>query len=93
MNERKSKTWRNGDPYTERLDNEESFFSDVILQLRQGIPKVYVYNKNIINNLICMFPDINIQKKDFYWEVINDEYTKTCAKQKSRNNKKQDNYT
>ena len=55
----------------EDLNEEERHYRDVVLQIRQGIHKIYVYNKKIIDRIEKQFKNIEIKKKDFYWEVEN----------------------
>lgn len=51
-------------------DEEEMMFRDVINQLTtEKTSTAYVYNKNIIEKLKESIPNLEIKKKDFYWEI------------------------
>lgn len=51
-------------------DEEEMMFRDVINQLtKEKTTTAYVYNKNIIEKLKESIPNLEIKKKDFYWEI------------------------
>lgn len=54
----------------EQYDAEEMMYRDVLKQLiNEKRTTAYVYNENIINKLKENIPDLNIEKKDFYWEI------------------------
>ena len=53
-------------------DTYESFLSDAILDLRQGLI-TYVYKKDILENLKEVFKDLDIRRNEFYWTVRNNE--------------------
>ena len=55
----------------EQYDSEERYYRDVILQIKQGKKKIYVYNKSIVDRVQTEFEKIEIKKKDFYWEITN----------------------
>lgn len=55
----------------EQYDSEERYYRDVILQIKQGKRKIYVYNKEILNKIQEQFENIEVKKKDFYWEITN----------------------
>lgn len=54
-------------------DDEDKFYRDVLIQIKQGVHVIYIYNKNIVQKIKEEFPDLTIKKRDFYWEVINYE--------------------
>lgn len=64
------------------LDEEERHYNDVVLQIKQGVKKIYVYNKNIIDKVQEEFKNLEIIKKDFYWEITNNN--KPFPKKKGR---------
>ena len=55
----------------EQYDEEERHYRDVVLQIKHGIRKIYVYNKKIIDRVQSEFENIEIKKKEFYWEITN----------------------
>ena len=55
----------------EQYDSEERYYRDVILQIKQGKKIIYVYNKEILNKIQEQFENIDVKKKDFYWEITN----------------------
>ena len=54
-------------------DDEDKFYRDVVIQIRAGKRVIYIYNRKIMERIQEEYPDITIKKRDFYWEVINDE--------------------
>lgn len=54
------------------IDQEESYYSDILKQLNKGVKEIYVYNKNLIEKIEKQFPDLKIEKRDFYWIIINE---------------------
>ena len=53
------------------FDNEEKYYNDVIKDICSGVYSIYVYNENIVNKLLKKFPEIMIEKRDFYWVITN----------------------
>ena len=54
-------------------DDEDRYYRDVILQLKENKMRIYIYNKKIVDRIENEFPDLIIKKRDFYWEVINND--------------------
>lgn len=54
----------------EKVDNEEAFYRDIVMQLmKEKNGTAYVYNKNIVDKLQKEMPNLEIKYKDFYWTV------------------------
>ena len=53
-----------------KVDREEQFLSDAILDLRHG-ETTYVYKEHILEELKKIFNDLEIKWFDFYWRVRN----------------------
>lgn len=71
-------------------NDEDRFYRDAVLQIKHKKPRVYIYNKKIMERIQKEFPDLQIVKRDFYWEVINN-VTKTYIRKKGRPTKEQNN--
>ena len=54
-------------------DDEDKFYRDVTYQIKEGKPRIYIYNKKIVDRIQEEYPDLTIKKTDFYWEVFNYE--------------------
>ena len=54
-------------------DDEDRFYRDVVNQIKIGKKRIYIYNRKIVERIQFEYHDITIKKRDFYWEVINDE--------------------
>lgn len=67
---------------TEEANEEERHYRDVILQIKQGRKKIYVLNKKVIDKVQNIFENLEINKKDFYWEITNNN--KPFPKKKGR---------
>lgn len=51
-------------------DDEQNAYRDVVKQMmNEKTTTAYVYNKNIIEKLEKNIPNLQITKKEFYWEV------------------------
>ena len=66
----------------EDLNEEERHYRDVVLQIKQGRKKIYVLNRKVIDKVQSMFENLEITKKDFYWEITNNN--KSFPKKKGR---------
>jgi len=53
------------------VNEEERCYSDIIKQIKRGERAIYIYNKIIVERLQKQFPDLTIEKVDFYWVVRN----------------------
>lgn len=71
-------------------NDEERFYRDAIIQIKAKKPRIYIYNKKIMERIQSEFPNLKIVRRDFYWEVIND-VTKTYIRKKGRPRKEQNN--
>lgn len=54
-------------------NDEDKFYRDVIIQIKSGKSRIYIYNKKILDRVQKKYPNIPIKRRDFYWEVINNE--------------------
>ena len=54
--------------YESRIDLEDEFYKDAVLDLKQG-KTTYVYRSKILERIKRTFKDLEITKKDFYWAV------------------------
>ena len=54
-------------------DDEDKFYRDVTYQIKEGKRVIYIYNKVIMERIKEEYPDLPIKRRDFYWEVINNE--------------------
>lgn len=73
-------------------DEQDRFYRDVITLIKRGTPKIYIYNKNIYKKIQEEYPCLKIVRKEFYWEVINDD-ARYYSRKKGRPRKKQNNNT
>ena len=69
----------------EYYDSEERCYKDAVSDIKRGTRKIYVYNKNILNKIQKEFDNIEVKKKDFYWEIINNN--EPFPKKKDRHKK------
>lgn len=54
-------------------DDEDKFYRDVVIQIKEGKRVIYIYNRAIMERIQEEYPDITIKRREFYWEVINNE--------------------
>ena len=52
-------------------NDELECYKQTIKEIKKG-KKSYVYNEKILELIKQEYPNIEIKKKDFYWEVKND---------------------
>lgn len=71
-------------------DEEDRFYRDAIIQIKNKKPRIYIYNRKIVEKIQEDFPDLKIIKREFYWEVINN-VSKNYTRKKGRPTKKQNN--
>ena len=65
------------------IDNEELVYNDVVRQMTKDRNAIaYVYNENIVNRLKENIPNLNITRKDFYWEITRKDKQKKLLKRK-----------
>ena len=51
-------------------DPEKDCARDAISELKKG-RVVYIYNKNVLNNVLDTIPNIKVKWKEFFWEARN----------------------